>query len=205
MSIKLTLHNQHLLYLVSRSSGLSLSCFCSPQVEWTFLLPSDSKPTVFPDQGSLSSHRQHGDGTYSVSSHLTVPTNLPPGTKITCTASHIALESPQSVSLQLETPEQGLLLSSPCGDVSLLYYRQQQWNWDLNCYPSVPPQSPTGGCLVSCSSLDFSSTKLWNKWVFWFVWKEDLVWGPEVLIHFYWILLLVLKTLSRLELIYITF
>lgn len=89
-----------------------LSCHCTKyfpldaQMEWTFLSPSDSEPTVFPDQGSLSSHRQHGDGTYSVSSHLTVPPSLPPGTKITCTASHPALESAMSVSLLLETPRQ---------------------------------------------------------------------------------------------------
>lgn len=81
----------------------------SPQMEWTFLSPADSEPTVFPDQGSLSSHRQHGDGTYSLSSHLTLPPSLPPGTMITCRASHPVLDSPLSVSLLLETPPQGLL------------------------------------------------------------------------------------------------
>lgn len=138
-------------------------------MEWTYLLPSDSKPTVFPDQGSLSSHRQHGDGTYSLSSHLTVPPDLPPGTKITCVASHAALEAPLSVSLLLEAPQQGLLFSlwfkvvSVCvcvcftefGAMCVLYY---------SCI-SIPTQTPTGGCSVSCLSLDSSSTKLWNKWV----------------------------------------
>lgn len=82
--------------------------FSFSQMEWTFLSPTDSEPTVFPDQGSLSSHRQHGDGTYSLSSHLTVPPSLPPGTKITCTASHKTLDPPLSISLVLESPQTGL-------------------------------------------------------------------------------------------------
>lgn len=76
-------------------------------MEWLFLSPTDTEPTVFPDQGSLSSHRQHGDGTYSLSSHLTVPSSLSPGTKITCRVSHLALDAPLSVSLVVESPQPG--------------------------------------------------------------------------------------------------
>ncbi|XP_068616491.1 tapasin-related protein [Brachionichthys hirsutus] len=75
------------------------------QMEWLFLSPSDSEPSVFPDQGSLSSHRQHSDGTYSLSSRLSVPSSISPGTKITCRVSHLALDAPLSVSLVVESPQ----------------------------------------------------------------------------------------------------
>lgn len=127
-----TLCSQHLLQSVILF--LVLGFTVSPQMEWTFLSPSDSEPTVFPDQGSLSSHRQHGDGTYSLSSHLTVPPSLPPGTKITCTASHSALESPISVSLLLETPRQGLLYSLSFGVASVCEFPEP---WLL----SFPPRT----------------------------------------------------------------
>lgn len=82
------------------------------QMEWSFLSPTDTEPTVFQDQGSLSSHRQHGDGTYSQSSHLTVPSSVSPGTKITCTVSHLALDAPISVSLVVESPQPGIIYVS---------------------------------------------------------------------------------------------
>lgn len=77
------------------------------QMEWSYLSPTDTEPTVFPDQGSLSGHRQHGDGTYSLSSHLTVPSSIVPGTKIICTVSHLALDTPLSVSVLVESPQPG--------------------------------------------------------------------------------------------------
>lgn len=89
----------------------TLSCHCAQyypldaQMEWSYHSPTDAEPTVFPDQGSLSSHRQHGDGTYSLSSHLTVPSSIPPGTTITCRVSHPAMSAPLSVSLVVETPQ----------------------------------------------------------------------------------------------------
>ncbi|KAK2910096.1 tapasin-related protein [Channa argus] len=92
-------------------SAQTLTCHCSKyypldaQVEWLYLSPADTEPTVFPNQGSLSSHRQHGDGTYSQSSHLTVAPTVSPGTKITCRVSHIALDTPFSVSVMVESPE----------------------------------------------------------------------------------------------------
>ncbi|XP_024861544.1 tapasin-related protein isoform X2 [Kryptolebias marmoratus] len=89
----------------------TLSCLCSNyyplevQMEWFYLSPTDAEPQVFPDQGSLSSHRQHGDGTYSLSSHLTVSPSVSPGTKITCRVSHLALDAPLHLSLVVESPE----------------------------------------------------------------------------------------------------
>ncbi|KAM7383292.1 hypothetical protein PAMP_002958 [Pampus punctatissimus] len=75
------------------------------KMEWLFLSPTDTEPTVFKDQGSLSSHRQHGDGCYSLSSQLTVPSDISPGTKIICKVSHPALDAPLSVSVLVESPE----------------------------------------------------------------------------------------------------
>ncbi|XP_070767541.1 tapasin-related protein [Enoplosus armatus] len=97
--------------VLKTKSPQTLSCHCSKyypldaQMEWSFLSPTDTEPTVFPDQGSLSSHRQHGDGTYSLSSHLTLPSSVSPGTKITCRVSHPALGDPLFVSLVVESPE----------------------------------------------------------------------------------------------------
>lgn len=97
--------------VLNTNSRQTLSCHCAKyypldaKMEWSSLSPTDTEPKVFPDQGSLSSHRQHGDGTYSLSSHLTVPPNVSPGTKITCRVSHPALDAPQSVSLMVEGPQ----------------------------------------------------------------------------------------------------
>lgn len=93
------------------ASSQKLSCHCKhyypldSKVEWLSLSPTDAEPKPLPDQGSLSSHRQHSDGTFSVSSHLTlVASDLPPGTTITCRVSHPALASPLSLSLTVEAP-----------------------------------------------------------------------------------------------------
>ncbi|XP_074509454.1 tapasin-related protein [Sebastes fasciatus] len=99
--------------LVLTASPQTLSCHCTKyypldvQMEWLSLSPTDTEPTVLPHQGSLSSHRQHGDGSYSLSSHLTVPSSVAPGTKITCRVSHPALDAPLSVTLVVESPEPG--------------------------------------------------------------------------------------------------
>ncbi|KAG7216990.1 hypothetical protein INR49_001644 [Caranx melampygus] len=93
------------------TSRQTLSCHCNKyypldaQMEWLSLSPSDTEPTVLRDQGSLSSHRQHGDGTYSLSSHLNVPPTVSPGTKITCRVTHPALDSEVSVSVVIERAE----------------------------------------------------------------------------------------------------
>uniref|UniRef100_A0A3Q4BLC9 Ig-like domain-containing protein n=1 Tax=Mola mola TaxID=94237 RepID=A0A3Q4BLC9_MOLML len=97
--------------ILKENSPQTLSCRCTKyypldvQMEWLFLSPADTEPTVFPNQGSLSSHRQHGDGSYSLSSHLTVPSSISPGTEITCRVSHLALDAPLSVSLVVKSPQ----------------------------------------------------------------------------------------------------
>ncbi|XP_008278407.1 tapasin-related protein, partial [Stegastes partitus] len=92
-------------------SPQTLSCHCSKyypldvQMEWFSQAPTASEPEPFPNQGSLSSHRQHGDGTFSLSSHLSVPSSVPPGTRITCRVSHSALDAPLQVAVELQSPE----------------------------------------------------------------------------------------------------
>ncbi|KAF7670144.1 hypothetical protein LDENG_00050110 [Lucifuga dentata] len=97
--------------ILKAKSPQILTCYCSKyypldvQMEWLSLSPTDTEPTVLLDQGSLSSHRQHGDGTYSLSAHFTLPSSISPGTTIICRVSHPALDSPLSVSVQVERPE----------------------------------------------------------------------------------------------------
>ncbi|XP_028984873.1 tapasin-related protein [Betta splendens] len=92
-------------------SPQTLACHCSKyypldsQIEWFYLSPADTEPAASPDSGSLSSHRQHGDGTYSLSSQLTVPTGVAPGTKVICRVSHLTLDAPVSVSALVKPPE----------------------------------------------------------------------------------------------------
>uniref|UniRef100_H3CRH5 TAP binding protein like n=1 Tax=Tetraodon nigroviridis TaxID=99883 RepID=H3CRH5_TETNG len=97
--------------LVWKEEPQTLSCHSAKyypldvQMEWLLLPPSDTEPTVSKDQGSLSSHRQHADGSYSLASHLAVPSTVAPGTQIICRVSHRALEAPLSVSLLVEKPQ----------------------------------------------------------------------------------------------------
>ncbi|XP_068179239.1 tapasin-related protein [Antennarius striatus] len=95
------------LYFKSESSQ-TLSCHSTKyypldvQMEWLFISPTDKEPLLFPDQGSLSSHRQHGDGTYSLTSHLSVPSTVSAGTKIICRVTHLDPHITLSVSLVVE-------------------------------------------------------------------------------------------------------
>ncbi|XP_057195862.1 tapasin-related protein isoform X1 [Triplophysa rosa] len=89
-----------------------LSCEChryyplDVQVEWLSQRPSDEEPVSFSKESSLSSHRQHSDGTYSLSSHLTLrPNEHPPDTVVTCRVSHTALDTPTEVALTVGKPE----------------------------------------------------------------------------------------------------
>ncbi|KAM6967810.1 tapasin-related protein [Aplochiton taeniatus] len=89
-----------------------LSCHCrnyyplDSQMEWFALSPTDTEPTDLTEQSSFSSHRQNSDGTFCLSSHITlVPSSLSPGTTITCKVSHVALATPVSVSLTVEKSE----------------------------------------------------------------------------------------------------
>ncbi|XP_067094871.1 tapasin-related protein isoform X2 [Osmerus mordax] len=107
---RVTLSKDKLVFL--DTSPQKLSCHCKhyypldAQVEWLSLSPSGTEPVLMVDQGSLSSHRQHSDGTLSISSHLILaPTSLPAGTTVTCRVSHHALASPLSISLTVEAPE----------------------------------------------------------------------------------------------------
>lgn len=97
--------------ILKTTSSQELSCHSSKyypldaQMEWFSLSPTDTEPKLFADQGSLSSHRQHGDGTFSLSSHITVPPTVSPGTTITCKVLHPALDAPVYVSVVVERPE----------------------------------------------------------------------------------------------------
>ncbi|KTG32024.1 hypothetical protein cypCar_00010678 [Cyprinus carpio] len=89
-----------------------LSCHChryyplDVQVEWFSQAPSEEEPVSLSKESSLSSHRQHSDGTYSLSSHLTLqPDKNPPGTIITCRVSHPTLETPSDATLTVDKPE----------------------------------------------------------------------------------------------------
>lgn len=84
------------------------------QVEWLALSSSEAEgepepePVSISEWTSLSSHRQHSDGTYSVTAHLTLrPTAHPPGTTITCRVSHQALGSDVDVSTAVFTFQTG--------------------------------------------------------------------------------------------------
>nr|XP_057909967.1 tapasin-related protein [Doryrhamphus excisus]XP_057909968.1 tapasin-related protein [Doryrhamphus excisus] len=89
----------------------TVRCHCSKyfpldaQVEWLSRSLTNKEPTIFPDQGFLSSHRKHGDGTYTLSSRLIVPSSVPHGTEIICKVSHPALDAPLFVSVLVEHQE----------------------------------------------------------------------------------------------------
>ncbi|XP_052003399.1 tapasin-related protein-like isoform X2 [Xyrauchen texanus] len=89
-----------------------LSCHChryyplDVQVEWLSQLASAEEPVSFSKESSLSSHRQHSDGTYSLSSYLILrPDEHPPGTVVTCRVSHTALETHRDASLTVDRLE----------------------------------------------------------------------------------------------------
>ncbi|XP_049587649.1 tapasin-related protein isoform X2 [Syngnathus scovelli] len=93
------------------NTAQTLSCHCrkyyplEAKVEWLSHSPTDEEPAILADQGSMSSHQKHSDGTYSLSSRLVVPTDVAPGTRITCRVSHVALDASLSVSVLVEHPE----------------------------------------------------------------------------------------------------
>lgn len=98
-------------YKLVLKSETTLSCHSSKyypldaQIEWFSRGPEYAEPVVFSGRSSLSSHRRHGDGTFSVSSHLTVPHTVAPGTEITCVVSHPALPTPLSETATVRNPE----------------------------------------------------------------------------------------------------
>ncbi|XP_059920178.1 tapasin [Gadus macrocephalus] len=97
--------------LVSQEFPHKLSCNCQNyypldcKMEWFSVSPDDVERTELSGEMSLSSHRQHGDGTVSLSSHLYLQhRSLPPGTGLICRVSHPALGSPISISLVVQPP-----------------------------------------------------------------------------------------------------
>lgn len=92
-------------------SDTTLTCHSSKyypldaQIEWYSRGPEDTERVVFSGKTSLSSHRRHGDGTFSLSSHLIVPQTVAPGTEITCEVSHPALDIPLSETATVKNPE----------------------------------------------------------------------------------------------------
>ncbi|NXX53575.1 TPSNR protein, partial [Scopus umbretta] len=75
-------------------------------VSWTQKTPEDNEEIPLSNT-RFSSHRQSQDGTYSITSYLTISsaTAQAPAT-YTCHVSHVALEEPISVSAHLKAPEQ---------------------------------------------------------------------------------------------------
>ncbi|CAL8247374.1 unnamed protein product [Lota lota] len=97
--------------LVSQEFPHKLSCNCQNyypldcKMEWFSLSPDDAEMTELSSQMSLSSHRQHGDGTFSLSSYLYLQhSSFPPGTTLTCRVSHPAMGAPVSTSLVVQPP-----------------------------------------------------------------------------------------------------
>ncbi|XP_060778006.1 tapasin-related protein isoform X2 [Neoarius graeffei] len=89
-----------------------LTCHCQRYypldvtVEWFSQLSSETESLSLTEGVSLSSHRQHSDGTFSLSSFLIVrPSEHPPGTVFTCRVSHVALQTPSDITLTVVTPE----------------------------------------------------------------------------------------------------
>lgn len=100
--------SQHRLVLESDTTLICHSSKYYPldsQIEWFSRGPDDKELVVFSGKASLSSHRRHGDGTFSVSSQLTVPHTVAPGTEITCVVSHPALHTPLSETATVKSPE----------------------------------------------------------------------------------------------------
>uniref|UniRef100_A0AAY5KVE7 Ig-like domain-containing protein n=1 Tax=Esox lucius TaxID=8010 RepID=A0AAY5KVE7_ESOLU len=110
---------------------LKLSCHCKNyypldvQIEWLSLSPSDTEPIVLSDQVSLSSHRQHSDGTFSLSSQLTLHSSIfPAGTTVTCRVTHTALDTPLSLSLTVEAPPDSYWMVLGFMVVTILFFYQ---------------------------------------------------------------------------------
>ncbi|XP_026884992.2 tapasin-related protein isoform X1 [Electrophorus electricus] len=89
-----------------------LNCHCERyfpldvKVEWFSQPPTQTESISLTEKASLSSHQQHSDGTFSLTSFLVIrPSEQPPGTVLTCRVSHFALQTPKDISLTVETLE----------------------------------------------------------------------------------------------------
>ncbi|KAK0149717.1 Tapasin-related protein [Merluccius polli] len=97
--------------LVSQEFPHKLSCHCQnyypmdAKMEWFSVSPDDAETTDLSGQISLSGHRQHSDGTLSMSSYLYLEQgSFPPGTTLTCRVTHQALAAPINTSLVVQEP-----------------------------------------------------------------------------------------------------
>ncbi|XP_028665845.1 tapasin-related protein-like isoform X1 [Erpetoichthys calabaricus] len=83
------------------------------QVEWTRLSPSSptpEEPTPI-SQFYFSSHKQHSDGTYSLSAFILINQDTAEvGTTYTCSVSHVALEVPTVISVTLVSADESRIL-----------------------------------------------------------------------------------------------
>lgn len=102
--------------LVSQEFPNKLSCHCQnyypldAKMEWFSVSPDGVETSDLSGQIALSSHRQYGDGTVSVSSHLYLDQrSFPPGTNLTCRVTHPALAAPVSTSLVVREPTPAVL------------------------------------------------------------------------------------------------
>ncbi|XP_026084753.1 tapasin-related protein-like isoform X2 [Carassius auratus] len=107
---RIALSEEKLVFQDSKPQKLSCHCHryypLDVQVEWFSQAPSEEEPVSLSEESSLSSHQQHSDGTFSLSSHLTLrPDKNPPGTVITCRVSHLALETLSDVTLTVDKPD----------------------------------------------------------------------------------------------------
>ncbi|XP_038677111.1 tapasin-related protein-like [Scyliorhinus canicula] len=84
-------------------------------VSWSVRTEGDDLDPVPLSGVSYSSHRKNKDGTYNISSQVTITPDLPePASVYTCEVAHIALAEPIHVSVQLQRPigeEEGILFS----------------------------------------------------------------------------------------------
>ncbi|XP_012697436.1 tapasin-related protein [Clupea harengus] len=109
---KVSLSEEKVIY--QEEPAQKLSCHCNSyypldvEVEWLSISSSEAEPTSITEETSLSSHRQHADGTFSVTAYLLLLLSThPPGTNITCRVTHQALGSAVDVSTRVLAPETG--------------------------------------------------------------------------------------------------
>ncbi|XP_041036048.1 tapasin-related protein-like isoform X1 [Carcharodon carcharias] len=126
---------QDLACEISRYYPLDVSVKWSEESE-----ADDQGPLALPGV-SYSSHRRNKDGTYNLSSQVSVTPSLEGTSSVyTCEVTHVALEEPLRVSLRLDAPTgypiamPGFIVSSVLFLLTLLYF----------CRPSQGPSDRTG-------------------------------------------------------------
>ncbi|XP_015193320.2 tapasin-related protein isoform X2 [Lepisosteus oculatus] len=93
------------------------------QVEWFSLSPSASEPVPISNGVYFSSHRQHSDGTYSLSAYISVsPSEDLTGATFSCIVSHHSLSEPITASITISAPEESQLWSMVGGVLSFVLF-----------------------------------------------------------------------------------